>query len=183
METKFAKAFILANLNEIANDVGKTVAGKIIKVKLAKTGEALFSDYFTDEALWETTQGKWSDHGNGNYTLQTQHTTYRFMEITNLPDAVKAPKKGKVVAEEPAPAIPAIEVVDKKRSHKPINYGNGYDKTEFTFNREITEDEFLEFLKENKYRLHEAEGWWDNHHKIEGKGTKWTYTWVLAYTD
>lgn len=76
-----------------------------------------------------------------------------------------------------------FKVIFELYEYKPIHYGNGYKKTTFKFNRDLTEKEFCQYLFENEFPIHEAEGWWDDHSKIEGKGQKWTYTWVLAYTD
>ena len=76
-----------------------------------------------------------------------------------------------------------LKLIYALTEYKPINYGNGYDKTTFVFNRELSEAEFIQFLNENKYQIHEQEGWWDDHSKIEGKGQKWIYTWVRVYTD
>lgn len=76
-----------------------------------------------------------------------------------------------------------LTVVSKKRSDKPINYGNGYLRYEFTFNRECSEEEFIEFLKANNHIIHAASGWWDDYSEITGSGNTWTYTWVRAYTD
>lgn len=76
-----------------------------------------------------------------------------------------------------------FKVIFELYEYKPIHYGNGYRKTTFKFNRDLTEKEFCQYLFENEFPIHEAEGWWDDHSKIEGKGQKWTYTWVLAYTD
>ena len=53
----------------------------------------------------------------------------------------------------------------------------------FAFSRDLTESEFIQFLNENDYKIHVQDGWWDNYSKIDGKGQKWNYTWVLVYTD
>ena len=77
-----------------------------------------------------------------------------------------------------------FSIISVSHSHKNINYGDGYDRTSFMFDRDVTEEEFLNFLKENNFRIHEAKGWWDDHSKIECKNKKWwVYTWILAYTD
>ncbi|MCM1232597.1 MAG: hypothetical protein NC489_20930 [Ruminococcus flavefaciens] len=194
-----ASPFIVSNLIDIKNDAPTVLAGKVIKVTMSEDRCATMFDYFTGEALWVTTPGSWTEVTDSVYTLRTRHTLYVFVKIHNLPAPAEAagtnPKKEEpyqihrptpvtpVPKTAPAIDISNIEVVDKATSYKGINYGDGYDKTEFTFNREITEEEFMTFLLANKYRIHNADGWWDNHSKIEGSGAKWTYTWVLAYTD
>lgn len=91
------------------------------------------------------------------------------------------PENKKVIKED---AIPAqLEVVSKKKSSRSINYGDGYDKTIFVFNRPCSKEDFISFLNDHNYKLHEADGWWDNHSKIEGNGDTWTYSWVFVYTD
>lgn len=76
-----------------------------------------------------------------------------------------------------------LEVISKNKTTKSINYGNGYNKTEFVFNHEITKDEFTQFCIDNGYKIHKADGWWDCYSEVSGSGCNWTYTWVLVYTD
>lgn len=77
-----------------------------------------------------------------------------------------------------------LTVIIVTNDYKPIRYGDGYDKHEFVFNRNITEEEFYDFLNTNNYNLHSNPvGWWDDYSKIEGCDNKWTYTWIRRYTD
>jgi hypothetical protein len=76
-----------------------------------------------------------------------------------------------------------FKVIDKKYKYIPINYGDGYQITDFIFDRDITKEEFEEFCKKEGLKIHRAEGWWDDYSKIEGKGKWWTHTWVLTYDD
>lgn len=76
-----------------------------------------------------------------------------------------------------------FKAIAKLTSHKGIHYGDGYDKSVFIFDRDINKTEFIQFCKDNNLRLHEAEGWWDDHSMVEGLGNTWIYTWVLAYDD
>jgi len=181
-----ANPYIVTNTRELRPEAAEILTGKIIRVRQSKTGEFHFSDYFTKHPLWQTTPGEWNQEDpSGVYTLKTENTLYRLARINNMPDCWAAPperQEEKTEEEQPVTKVP-FTVVDKKTEFKGINYGDGYKKTVFTFSRDITEEEFIEFLKENKYKLHEATGWWDDHSKIEGKGSVWTYTWVLAYTD
>lgn len=78
---------------------------------------------------------------------------------------------------------PSLEVISKKKSSKDINWGDGYDKTAFVFNRPCSKEEFISFLQNEGYKLYETDKWWEDYSTIEGSGTNWTYTWVLAYTD
>lgn len=84
---------------------------------------------------------------------------------------------------EEAPKAEPIQVVNKTEEHKPIHYGDGFDKTNFTFNREVSEEEFLAFLKENNYRISPKAEWYNDYTKIEGSGNTWSYIWVRVYTD
>lgn len=83
--------------------------------------------------------------------------------------------------EEVKPA--ELTVLSKQVTSKGINYGNGFNKTAFKFNRPCTKEEFVEFLKRNNYNLHETDNWWDNYSELSGSGSDWTYTWVRVYTD
>lgn len=79
--------------------------------------------------------------------------------------------------------IDDIEAIDVQKSFKHINYSDGYDKTYFTFNRSISEEEFIAYLNAIKYQIKPFEVWYNNYSKIEGSGNTWIYTWVLVYTD
>ena len=76
-----------------------------------------------------------------------------------------------------------VKVISKIHDHKNINYGDGYDKTKFVFNKDLTEYEFVEYLKLNHYNIKPYEAWYYDYSKIEGAGNTWTYTMVHVYTD
>jgi hypothetical protein len=77
-----------------------------------------------------------------------------------------------------------FNLVSKSSSHKGINYGDGYFKTIFIFDKEITEDEFIQYLKDEGYEIKpKTDEWWNDYTVITGGGTQWQWKKVLVYTD
>ena len=77
----------------------------------------------------------------------------------------------------------AFSLVSSKRSYKPIKYGDGYSKTEFTFDRSINESEFIAFLKDNNFKFIPKTTWYMDYTTVSGNGNTWEYTLVRVYTD
>ena len=55
-------------------------------------------------------------------------------------------------------------------------------KTIYTFSRNISEKEFVSFLKEMKQEIKKQFAWWEDYSIIKGSGNAWTYTWVSPST-
>lgn len=206
MKKTHTHIYLITNPAELNPDAG--LAGKLLRVYQKNPKDRVqFFDAVTMESIWRTTPAtceKTTIGGTAYLTITTQNSVYRLIQVNremlatmmsimipqedeNAEAAAEQPAaepEAPAVEETPAePEVPALEVVHKKESHKPIHYGDGYDKIEFEFNREIDQGEFLDWLKANNYRLHDAQGWWDDHTKIEGSGKNWTYIWVRVYTD
>lgn len=65
-----------------------------------------------------------------------------------------------------------------------INYRDGHFKIKFTFDREISEREFIKFLTTNNYKVHKALNWYEDHSDLTYEGfNTWIYDWVRVYTD
>ena len=159
--------------------------GKLILIKKNKeTGTLVFVDALTNQPLWETTPIRdraFSDDRNSVVINTASGSVYEMINVSSI-----IPTVGDVltvVAPAKVAVVDALNVLNKAFTSKPIKFGNGYDRTTFTFNRDITKDEFVKFLEDRKYTMHYPEGWWDDHSEITGSKNKWAYTWVKVYTD
>ena len=171
--------FPMENPNSVLN-------GKVFVVKKLPEGNVSFIDLETKKAIWYTTPVVNVDRNGYFMTITTYSgSVYELIDVKSLiptfePESVVV--KAEVVPESKID-ISDISVVSENRKHQHIHYGDGFDKTEFEFNREITEEEFVEYLKVNGYKISPFDKWYNDYSKIEGKGNKWVYTWVLVYTD
>lgn len=146
--------------------------GKLLAIKYNKEN-ALFIDVVEKKVIWTTTKVLSLVRVKDSLIIKTSSgSVYEFINVSSL-----IPTKPTEKPEE------QIILLNKRFENKHINYGDGYDKTTFTFNRGITEDEFRQFLKSNGYKLKEKAEWWVDYSTIEGKGNTWTYKWVRVYTD
>ena len=55
-------------------------------------------------------------------------------------------------------------------------------QTTYTFSRNISDEEFISFLKEMKQEIKNQSAWWEDYSTIKGSGNTWTYTWVRPST-
>jgi CRISPR/Cas system-associated protein endoribonuclease Cas2 len=168
--------------------------GKIFRVRKSNTtGELLFIDALTGNVLWNTTKVLDQQDDGKSITFKTANSTYVVLNVSEL-----LPTKEDVNLSEPSlvetdvvnellhddkPDISDLVVLDDIHTSKPINYGDGYDMHQFSFNREITKEEFIEFLKKENYKIAERANWYEDCSIITGVGKNWTYKWVRVYTD
>lgn len=68
----------------------------------------------------------------------------------------------------------------KKVDRRP--YSDTKREETFIFSRSITKEEFISYLKMVDKEVKEAKAWYDSYSIIEGKGSNWTYTWVIPST-
>lgn len=168
--------------------------GKILKIKIKDHG--LFTDVFTDRAIWATsTVVSIVDH-DGFLTIYTKSgSVYDFVDVstiiptyeksqriedqcTDISSDIDIPETNEI------PDQTDFNLVEKEVVRDTdIHYGNGHYTIKFIFDRTITEEEFIEFLSNNGYKLHDPDGWWDDHSEIYCKQGIWYYDWVKAYTD
>lgn len=151
-----------------------SVLNEKIFVAKIKDNKVVFVDLVSQTPIWQTTQIVSNEATEDGVVVTTSSgSIYDMLDVLKL-----IPTSSKV-------ELPPIDfsVVDQKITTRERNYCDGIHKTEFTFDRDITLEEFTRFLKLNSFKFHDAAGWWDDHHKIEGFGKQWSYIWVSAYTD
>lgn len=82
-------------------------------------------------------------------------------------------------------------------SHIPANYCDSHNIHEFVFNKEITEEEFIEFCEMNNLKIKKPGAWYEEYSEIKniyannsvpsfmnnGVSTSWRYDWVKPFTD
>lgn len=148
------------------------INGKLLEIR-STNDYAEFINIQTKEVLLRTTKVINITRVKHSLIIRTESgSVYEFIDVSSL-----IPTKPTDNKEE------LITLLNKKYKHRDINYGDRYDKTTFTFNRGITEEEFRKFLKENNYKIKEKAEWWNDYSTIEGKGNTWIYKWVRVYTD
>lgn len=77
-----------------------------------------------------------------------------------------------------------FDLICTEDDYQPIHYGDGYSLTKYTFNRDITEDEFRMFLDESNIRYNLNQEYpYEDYYKIIGSGNSWTLKKILCYTD
>lgn len=80
-----------------------------------------------------------------------------------------------------------VKVVDEKHSGRGINYCDGLHKTMYTFDQELSQEEFCRFLTEvksiNIVLENETTYPYQPYHVIAGRGKRWEITKVTPYTD
>lgn len=186
--------------------------GRIFGIKKDKDGHLSFYDRLTNEKLLDSTRFvERIDLPNGRVRIKTKSgTVYNLIHLTAiLPTVLDEPKNvdattaadtDKITASVKIPTVPApvglpkteapksavkidFKVVDEETSHKGINYSDGYTQTVFTFNREITEAEFLAFCESKNMRMKPKGAWYEDYCEISGSGKTWTHRWVNVYTD
>lgn len=159
---------------------GDILNGKLFYIKKDHHESAVFIDLETQMEIWVTTPiVDIKIDGNCKILTTRSGSTYEVVEVTSL-----IPTKAVMEINTPIENHKdSITVIDKKHTSRLINYCDGFDKSEFTFNRNITEEEFTAWLLENSYKIHTAEGWWDQYSKITGDGNKWTHSWIDPYKD
>ena len=143
--------------------------GKIFKIsKSNKTGELTFTDITTNKVLWVTTKVL-DQHDDGKIiTFKTASgSTYVVSYVSGLIPTIESD----------------IRLLNDSYTCKGINHGDGYDMHTFTFNREITKEEFIGFLEKGSYKIEEKVAWYLDYSIINGEGKIWTYKWVRVYTD
>lgn len=167
--------------------VGSVLNGKVFVVKKnSEDGRAAFIDLDTKKVILHTTEVTSIFRDGFDMTINTiSGSKYKLVDVRSFiptlePESVVSDAEPVVV---PSVNISDISVVFENRTSKHINYGDGFDMTEFEFNRDINEEEFREFLTREGYNLKPYTEWYSDYAKIEGSGKKWTYTWVRVYTD
>ena len=150
--------------------------GKLLKVKKNDRGSAVFVDVTNDNAIWVTTEIQ--EKLNTVYGVKFTTKSGSVYELVNVLTIIPTATVRELVIEGTT-----LEVVRKEETSKAISYGDGYNKTEFEFNFDITEDEFIKYLIANGYKIHEQEAWYEDHSEISGDGRNWVYNWVRVYTD
>ena len=151
--------------------------GKLFKVKKDDKGRAVFVDIITDKVIWVTAEIQEKLNTNYGVRFTTKRgSTYELVNVLSLIPTTTASKE--VVIEGSA-----LRVVRKEETSKAISYGDGYNKTEFEFNFDITEDEFIKYLLTNGYKIYDQQAWYEDHSEISGSGRNWVYKWVRVYTD
>ena len=68
----------------------------------------------------------------------------------------------------------------KKVDRRP--YCDTKSEETFVFSRSITKEEFISYLKMVGKEVKKAKAWYDSYSIIDGKGSNWTYTWVIPST-
>jgi len=160
--------------------------GKLFKVKSnSKVHDdyykrAGFIDITNNECIWLTTKVVHVEKLQNGITIITESgSIYDLINVYSLIPTSECIKDEKVVPEK----IP-FKVIDEKTSVKHIHYGDGYRMIDFTFDRDITREEFIDFLKENNHDTREhQEHPYQDYAVITGAGNMWKYKWVNCYTD
>jgi hypothetical protein len=159
--------------------------GRLLLVRIDKNDKRLkIADAITREDIWVTTPIFVSRESDVGACFVTQSgSTYDFVNVEALIPTTKVfSNTSEDAVHEEEPTVDFV-VVNCEESHRPIYYGDGYDKYVFEFSREINEAEFLAFLKKEGRPTNKQEHMFQDYAKLQGKGTKWTYTWVRCYTD
>ncbi|MCM1441678.1 MAG: hypothetical protein NC131_21085 [Roseburia sp.] len=144
-----------------------------------KTGHLRFIDITTKTVIWETTSLVETNETKDGIVFKTSSgSTYDFIDVATLvPTYIPA-----AVVEEHINID--FTVVDEHHDYRPIHYGDGYDRTDYEFSRDISEEEFIAFLKSHNINTRTVqEHPYQDYAKLEGSGTKWTYKWIRCYTD
>ncbi len=93
--------------------------------------------------------------------------------------AVEMPTKA-----EPVVNLEDIVVVEETPTYRDISYGDGWDGTEFEFNRPLTKEEFIAWYEKTyNYKMVPEGPWYQDYDKIEGSGQYWTRKFIRRYTD
>lgn len=155
--------------------------GKLLAVHHDKdnTGHLRFINVTNKTIIWETTSLVETKETKDGVIFKTSSgSTYDFIDVATLVPTYNPP----TVVEMPINID--FTVVNEKHDYKPIHYGDGYNRTDYEFSRDISEEEFIAFLKEKKICTRtEQEHPYQDYAKFEGSGKKWAYIWVLCYTD
>lgn len=157
---------------------GDILNGKIFHISLTEDKRAVYIDISTDNVLLITTRIMETTRDDNLLTLHTESGS-----VYELADIIKyIPTKH----EESL----SFKCIDKKCYHKPIYYGDGYDDTTFTFDREITKDEFMSYLANEGYQIkpYDSDKWYCDYTILSCEGDKykcdkWKYRYVRVYTD
>ena len=134
-------------------------------------------DIITGNLIWLTTSVVDKEIRNNNIiVIHTLNSKYYFEEMSEvLYRYIDKDKCKTEVNKNDIDSNDEIIVINKLVTNKPIHYGDGFDQTIFEFNRSITKDEFMKFLKDNDYQIQETqEKLFDN---------QWVYKWIRCYTD
>lgn len=160
---------------------GDVLNGKLLAVRhnKEKTGHLMFIDITSKTVIWETTSMVESIETKDGIIFKTASgSSYDFIDVVTLVPTYNPP----TVVE--MPVVIDFAVVSKNHDYLSIHYGGGYDLDEYEFSREITEKEFLAFLKEEKLCTRTTQEYpYQDYAKISGSGKKWTYKWIRCYTD
>lgn len=157
--------------------------GKLIVIKRNKeNGHVYFFDIMTKKALRETTRVvKETETADGLIIETSSGAKYDFIDVQTL---IPTYVHGEVKPETPKAPVIDFKVVKSTSSHRNIHYGDGYDMTDYEFDRDITEEEFVEFLHQEGKNIRTTQEYpYQDYAKISGSGNKWQYKWILCYTD
>lgn len=182
-----------------SDKVHSILNGRIVRIKKSKDGCLHIYDAVYGDLLINTTSVYDRDDEPGGFiTIRTESgTDYHFRRLDFLiptayaaqpPEPSEDPKEDpKDKPEEKVPEPPAPEfsfnVINEEETWKDIHYGDGHRQIEYTFDREITRDEFLKFCEAKGHDLKPEGAWYEDYAMIFGEGSKWTYRWVRRYTD
>lgn len=166
----------LIDRKEVVNDDGSRETSYIFNrdISFEKFTEFLVSIHPQGEIKIDK-EGTWfEDYGmiTGSNNIWTHHVA--------APSTVPAD-------EDKAEEKPELKVINTQHDHKDINYGDGYSETTYTFNRDLSREEFIEFLfnKNPNVNLKDKKdaAWYEDYAIISGKNSIWTYRLVRRYTD
>ncbi len=168
--------------NKMTGEVQKTLNGKLVIIIRNKNKTLQIVDITTRLVLVNTTEViSVKEKPDGITFLTESGSVYDFVAVSTLIPTKSEPEN--VV--DPVESKPYdFNVVLEEREYEPIYYGDGYDTKIYTFDREITENEFRKFLDHNGvyYNLEQKYPYQD-YHKITGNGKKWILKKILCYTD
>ena len=144
--------------------------GKLITVMVSHGSKRLmFKDATNDEQLWYATALVERTCTDDGVILRTESgAVYDLIDVSTL-----IPTR-----------VPPLIVMVTSSNFEPIHYKDGFTETVFCTSRDITKDELVEWLKENKYRTNETQEYpYQDYCKITGEGTHWIHKVIHCYTD
>jgi len=162
---------------------GQALNGKIFKAMKPDPMHITFVDAITEKPIWNTSSITNVLNTVDGITITTQNTTYDLIDVMFL-----LPTTTKIGIDEELEEPNALAVVTTEFiNSKPINYGDGYMKRKYQFNRPTSEKEIRKFFKLNgkTYKTEKEAAWYESYVDVEPTEdhSVWIITTWSRYTD
>ena len=166
---------------------GSALNGKIFWVHKEPNGTVQFLNAQEDgKVMWETTAITNLGYTETGVVITTENTVYDLIDLSFIiPTTMKVtPDENLEFEESNEPTL----ISEEPGPTKMINYGDGYNISYLTFNRQMRENEIRAWLAEKGrvYRCEKDAAWYEDYvdlHPMNSTKTKWEMKRVRRYTD